>query len=158
MKSSCNPHISKMLSRSQMSAVAHDPDDDYLDADHQILSPPAREISGPSLEVLPSSFHLSQTSSAARHPRRQRLSCQESRANSLVQTPYFEAAYLLLVDSNHLYTWPLVEVQLVRASNNAYGVIITTFDVFVSHCGIFLSGRYAALVKFYFCPQLHCCF
>ena len=142
------------MSRSQVPAVVHDPDDDYLDADHQILSPPAREISRPSIEVLLSSFHPSTTLSAARHFRRRRLSCQESRANSLVQTPYFEAALII-------YFWwtPIISTLGLEWKCSYSELQIMHMRSQLQHptssspiAAFILSGRYSALVTFYFVP------
>ena len=99
----CNLHIpwSWMLSCSQTSAGIHHPNDYHVDADLQIPSPPVRETPGTSMEALSSGFHPSQTSSAARHPRRLRLSWQESRADILVMVSSSEAASFSTA-TNHL--------------------------------------------------------
>ena len=75
-----------MLSCSKTSAGIHHPNDYHVDADLQILSPPVPETSGTSMEALSSFLHPSQTSSAARHPRRL------GRADILVMASTSEAA------------------------------------------------------------------
>ena len=72
---------------------------------------------------------------------------------------------LLLVDSNHLYSWlKSGSAVIVRGSDSEHqGMHCTSSQLEHPTSRLplrynFLSGRYAALVTFYFCPHLHHCF